>query len=59
MAQRVRVAKINVQQNPAISAKYDVLSLPTCLVFDGGQVKERFVGAIDRDDALFKMAKYT
>ncbi|MEJ2690444.1 MAG: thioredoxin domain-containing protein [Deltaproteobacteria bacterium] len=59
MSQRVRVAKLNVEQNPAISAKYKVLSLPTCLVFDGGQVRERFVGVIDRDDALFKMAKYT
>lgn len=59
MAQRVRVAKINVQQNPAISSRYDILSLPTCLVFDGGEVRERFVGVIDRDDALFKMAKYT
>lgn len=59
MSQRVRVAKLNVEQNPAISAKYKVLSLPTCLVFDDGQVRERFVGVIDRDDALFKMAKYT
>ena len=59
MSQRVRVAKINVEQNPAISDRYNIMSLPTCLVFDGGQVRERFVGVIDRDDALFKMAKYT
>jgi len=59
MSQRVRVGKMNVDQNSAVSSRYDVLSLPTCLVFDGGQVRERFVGVINRDDALFKMAKYT
>lgn len=59
MSQRVRVAKLNVEQNPDIAGRYDIMGLPTCLVFDGGQVRERFVGTIDRDDALFKMAKYT
>ncbi|MDM8535629.1 thioredoxin domain-containing protein [Desulfobacterales bacterium HSG17] len=59
MAQRVRVAKINVDQNPEISGKYNIMSLPTCLVFDGGEVRERFVGAIDKNEALLKMAKYT
>jgi thioredoxin 2 len=42
---RVRVAKLNVDENPALAARYSIQGIPTLLLFDGGQLRERLVGA--------------
>jgi thioredoxin 2 len=44
MAGRVRVAKLNVDENPATAARFQVGSIPTLLVLKGGQEMERIVG---------------
>ncbi|SDN22415.1 thioredoxin [Allokutzneria albata] len=41
----VRIVKINYDENPAVGARYAVLSLPTLLVFHRGEVVRRVVGA--------------
>ena len=45
MAGRLRVAKINVDENPAISARFNVQSIPTLLLVKDGREVERLVGA--------------
>jgi thioredoxin 2 len=45
MAGRVRVAKLNVDENPATAARYHVQSIPTLLVLKNGREIERIVGA--------------
>ena len=42
---RVRVAKLNVDENPATASRFDIRSIPTLLVFAGGREVERIVGA--------------
>ena len=44
MAGRVRVAKLNVDENPAIAGRFRVQSIPTLLVLKGGREVERIVG---------------
>ena len=44
MAGRVRVAKLNVDENPATVARFRVQSIPTLLVLKGGQELDRIVG---------------
>jgi thioredoxin 2 len=44
MAGRVRVAKINVDENPATAARFHVQSIPTLLVLKEGREMERIVG---------------
>src|SRR3954453_21932782 len=44
MGGRVRFAKLNVDENPATAARYNVRSLPTLLVLKGGQEVDRIVG---------------
>jgi len=44
-AGRMKGAKLNVDENPAVSMRYQVQSIPTLLVFRGGRVIERIVGA--------------
>jgi len=41
----VGFAKLNVDQNPLSASRYGVLSLPTTILFDGGQPRETVVGA--------------
>lgn len=42
---RVKVVKLNVDENPATSAKYGVRSIPTLLFFKNGQVVDQIIGA--------------
>jgi thioredoxin 2 len=44
-AGRVRVAKMNVDENPATSSRFAVRSIPTLLVFKDGREVDRLVGA--------------
>ena len=47
-AGRVKVGKLDVDQNPEVAGRYDVRSIPTLLVFRGGQVVEQRVGALPK-----------
>jgi thioredoxin 1 len=55
---RVRVGKCDTDGNPALSARFDIRSLPTLLVFKDGQVVGQIVGAVPRAriEALVKRA---
>ena len=44
LAGRVRVAKLNVDENPATAARFAVRSIPTLLVLEGGREVDRIVG---------------
>ena len=44
MAGRVRVAKLNVDENPATAARFHVQSIPTLLVLRGGREVDRIIG---------------
>ena len=48
LAERLLVAKANVDENPELSAKYNIRSIPTLLFFKRGQVVDRQVGAISK-----------
>jgi thioredoxin 1 len=42
---KVKIVKLNVDENPNTAAKYGVMSIPTLMVFKGGQMVSRQVGA--------------
>lgn len=42
---RLRLAKVDVDANPAVASRYGVLSLPTVMLFDGGEERVTIVGA--------------
>jgi len=44
-AGKLKVVKMNVDDNPSTPNKYGVRGIPTLLVIEGGQVKEQLVGA--------------
>jgi len=47
---RMAVAKVNVDENPATAQKYQVMGIPTLILFKGGQPVERFVGYMPKED---------
>ena len=40
----VKIGKVNIDENPNTAAGYGVSSIPTLLIFKGGEVVDRFVG---------------
>jgi thioredoxin 1 len=47
-ASKLTIAKLNVDENPVTATKFDVLSIPTLLVFKDGQVVKKLVGAMPK-----------
>ena len=41
---RVKIVKVNVDENPALAARYGIQSIPTLLYFAGGQLRHQTVG---------------
>jgi thioredoxin 1 len=42
---KVKIVKLNVDENPATAAKYGIMSIPTLMLFKNGQLASRQVGA--------------
>jgi thioredoxin 1 len=57
-AGKVKVAKLNVDDNPAIARRFDVMSIPTLIVFKDGEAKKRLVGAKGKGQLLEELAEF-
>jgi thioredoxin 1 len=51
-AGRLRVVKLNVDDSPHTAGRFGVLSIPTLILFGGGQEQGRVVGAQSKDDIV-------
>ncbi|MGI9554287.1 MAG: thioredoxin [Thermodesulfobacteriota bacterium] len=47
---KVKVGKVNVDDNPEISMKFGIRSIPTLMVFKDGEVLEQIVGAVPKSE---------
>ena len=54
----LQIAKLNVDDNPNIARRYDVMSIPTLLVFRDGEVQKRLVGAKGKAQLLEELAEF-
>lgn len=48
----LKVGKLNVDENPDTAAKYQVMSIPTLILFENGQVVNKMVGFRQKQDLL-------
>jgi thioredoxin 1 len=46
---RLKVGKVNVEENDAVAFRYSITTLPTLMIFRKGQVSEQTVGLISKD----------
>ncbi|MCA1734504.1 MAG: thioredoxin [Acidobacteria bacterium] len=47
---KVVIAKMNVDDNPAVAQKFGVTSIPTMMIFKDGQVVDRVIGALPKSE---------
>lgn len=56
--EHISVTKLNVDDNPDLAMKYSVMSIPTLLVFSGGEVSKRLVGAKSKGALLQELDEF-
>ena len=49
---KVKVGKINVDENPDIAVEYNVMSIPTLIVFKNGKEENRLVGLRNKEELI-------
>ena len=58
MAGKAKIGKVNVDDHGALAQQYNILSIPTFIVFKGGNVVEQFSGAMTKDDLKARVEKH-
>lgn len=56
--EKLVVGKLNVDENPAVAQRFDILSIPTLLVFADGVVVKKLVGAMPKKRLLDELAPW-
>ena len=52
LGSKIKIAKLNIDENPEVTRKYGVMSIPTLMLFKDGQEMARVVGARGKDALL-------
>lgn len=55
---RAKVGKLNVDENLSVASRYGIRSIPTLLIFKGGQIQEQVVGTAPKDAINRMLDKY-
>src|SRR5574341_1214840 len=55
---KVKVVKLDADENPNILMQYGVLGIPTLMLFKGGQIKERVTGYQPKDKLITKITPH-
>lgn len=55
---KLKIGKLNVDESGHTAQTYGIMSIPTFLVFQNGQIVDRFVGGMTKDGFKEKLAKY-
>jgi thioredoxin 1 len=55
---KIQIAKLNVDENPDAARRFEVLSIPTLIVFNHGEVEKRLVGAKGKGQLLQELADF-
>src|ERR1039457_1873439 len=52
---KIKIAKVNVDESPQLAGLYNVMSIPTLLIFKNGLPVDQIVGALPKDKLLAKI----
>ncbi|OGK16640.1 thioredoxin [Candidatus Roizmanbacteria bacterium RIFCSPHIGHO2_01_FULL_39_12c] len=53
----MKFVKVDVDKNPQLAQQYSIFSIPTFMIFKGGQVASQFVGAMGKEGFLHEIQK--
>lgn len=54
----IKIGKLNVDENPNTAGQYNVLSIPTFMMFKGGQMVDQIVGGVQKEKLKAMMEKH-
>ncbi|MBW3627026.1 MAG: thioredoxin [Actinobacteria bacterium] len=57
-AGKLRVGKVNVDDSPDVARRFEVMSIPTLIVFKDGQAKKRLVGAKGKGQLMSELSEF-
>lgn len=55
---KMKIGKMNVDENPASPMSYNIMSIPTMIVFKNGKVADKIVGSLPKTELLEKLKKH-
>ncbi|MFH1394717.1 MAG: thioredoxin [Candidatus Omnitrophota bacterium] len=55
---KLKVCKVDVEAGPETSKNYEVMNVPTLLIFKDGQVVDKIVGVVPKNDIVLKLNKH-
>lgn len=55
---KIKVMKLNVDNNQLTASNYEVLSIPTLFLFEGGEVKKKLIGALPKKKLMEELAPW-
>ncbi len=58
MGEQLAVAKVNVDENIAVSGRYSIFSIPTLVLFKGGREVDRVVGFRRKEELAARLARH-
>lgn len=56
---KIKIGKLNVDENPQTAQEFQVMSIPTLIIFKDGQETERITGAQDKETLQEKLDKFS
>jgi thioredoxin 1 len=56
--EKLTIAKLNVDESPGVAQRYDVMSIPTLILFNDGQPAKRVVGAKGKAQLLEELSEF-
>src|SRR4051812_32955308 len=55
---KVRIVKVNVDENPDLALRFDVMSIPTLIIFKDGEPQKRMIGAKGKGQLMEELSDF-
>ena len=52
LGQRVKVGKVNTDENLDLAQKFNIMSIPTIMIFNNGNIVKTFIGVTDKNEII-------
>ncbi|RLC50494.1 MAG: thioredoxin [Candidatus Cloacimonadota bacterium] len=53
---KLKVVKVNIDESPKVAQQYSIMSIPTLLIFNNGEVANQIIGLVGKDKIVSKFS---